>query len=109
MNKFLRSLVYWCVVWYIVFWYIIWWACTVILKYFPVAQEVYDEVVCREPRSSAYVPDCFKTQEMCNEAVFNKPYMIYFVLEHFWTQEMCNGIMRTMPDAFHDSLHCLKN
>ena len=70
-------------------------------KYFPVPQEMYDEVVCKEPHSFAFVPDHFKTQEMCNEAVPNRPYIIYFVPDHFWMQEMCNELMYTMSDAFH--------
>ena len=28
-------------------------------KYFPVPQEMYDEVVCEEPHSFAFVPDHF--------------------------------------------------
>ena len=48
------------------FWYIIYNSLRTVLlymrKYFPVPQEVYDEVVREEPHSFAFVPDHFKTQ-----------------------------------------------
>ena len=51
------------------FWYIL----LHMLKYVPGAQGVYDEAVRKEPRSFAFVPDCFKTEEINNNAVEKHP------------------------------------
>ena len=43
------------------------------LNYIPGVQGLYDEGVCKEPRSFAFVPDCFKTEEINNNAVEKHP------------------------------------
>ena len=68
-----------------------------IVKYTPVVgpgvQEEFNKEVRRKPRSSAFIPDIFKTQKMCNEEVRRKPYMLWHVSDHFKTQEMCEGVV----------------
>ena len=59
------------------------------LKYIPGVQGVYDEAVRKEPRSLAFVPDCFKKDEMCNKVVEKHPNTLWHVSVHLRTEEMC--------------------
>ena len=52
------------------------------LKYIPLTQEMWNDVVLRGPRFLAFVRDNFKTQEMCIKAVEVDPYTLKFVPVH---------------------------
>ena len=59
-----------------------------------------DQVVWIEPRSLAFVPDCFMAGDICSEAVGRDAYTLAHVSNHLETQEMCNEAMREDAAAF---------
>ena len=110
MNRFLRYLVYGCIVFYI-----IGVICIVILhmlKYILGSQGMHEGVVLKEkytlyyiadrlrmhvmymPNAFHRIPDHFKTQKMYDKAVKDDPWQLKDVPNHFKTQEMCNKEVR---------------
>ena len=110
MNRFLRYLVYGCIVFYI-----IGMICIVflrMLKYILGSQGMHEGVVLKEiytlyyiadrlrmhemymPNAFHRIPDHFKTQKMYDKAVKDDPWQLKDVPNHFKTQEMCNKEVR---------------
>ena len=75
MNKFLRYLVYWRILWYIIGRIRI--ALSRMLKYILGSQGTHEGVVLRES------------------------YTLYYITDRLRMQEIYNEIMCTMPNAFH--------
>ena len=116
MNKFLRYLVYWRIVWYIIgririalsrmLKYILGYQGThegvVLRESYTLCyitdclrmQEIYNEIMCTMPNAFRRIPDRFKIQEICNKAVEVDPWQLKDLPNHFKTQEMCNKAAR---------------
>ena len=71
-------------------------------------QEMCDETVGFEPRSLAFVSDCFKTRDMCSEAVGRDAYTLAYVPDNLKTQKICNEAIRKNPAAFFLVPDCFK-
>ena len=71
-------------------------------------QEVCENTVCKEPRSSAYIADHFKAEEMCNVAVRREPYTLWHVADLFKTQELYNEEICDNPAVFCLISDCFK-
>ena len=62
-------------------------------EYIPWTQEMFNEVVRREPNALELIPDRFKMQEISNEVVEENPYTLWHVPDPLITQEMRAGVL----------------